>query len=220
MGDEMKQAETGMPSLTLEPDFAPEVKKEPEVQVQGQLMEVAPEMDPVQQKMAQTVLTPEEQKMVDDFASKIDVENLTQVMQYGAGTQKKMADFSDEALKNVRAQDLGEVGELLSGVVGELKGFDAEEEKGFLGFFKKQANKVENLKNRYDKAEVNVEKIADALERVLDPKGIMIMLEAEHTCMTMRGIKKPGSKTITTVTRGEFKENMELQKQFLSMVKD
>ena len=165
MGDEMKQAETGMPSLTLELDFAPEVKKEPEVQVQGQLMEVAPEMDPVQQKMAQTVLTPEEQKMVDDFASKIDVENLTQVMQYGAGTQKKMADFSDEALKNVRAQDLGEVGELLSGVVGELKGFDAEEEKGFLGFFKKQANKVENLKNRYDKAEVNVEKIADALEK-------------------------------------------------------
>ena len=115
--------------------------------------------------MAQTVLTPEEQKMVDDFASKIDVENLTQVMQYGAGTQKKMADFSDEALKNVRAQDLGEVGELLSGVVGELKGFDAEEEKGFLGFFKKQANKVENFKNRYDKAEVNVEKIADALEK-------------------------------------------------------
>lgn len=165
MGDEMKQAETGMPSLTLEPDFAPEVKKEPEVQVQGQLMEVAPEMNPVQQKMAQTVLTPEEQKMVDDFASKIDVENLTQVMQYGAGTQKKMADFSDEALKNVRAQDLGEVGELLSGVVGELKGFDAEEEKGFLGFFKKQANKVENLKNRYDKAEVNVEKIAGALEK-------------------------------------------------------
>lgn len=165
MGDEMKQAETEMPSLTLEPDFAPEVKKEPEVQVQGQLMEVAPEMNPVQQKMAQTVLTPEEQKMVDDFASKIDVENLTQVMQYGAGTQKKMADFSDEALKNVRAQDLGEVGELLSGVVGELKGFDAEEEKGFLGFFKKQANKVENLKNRYDKVEVNVEKIADALEK-------------------------------------------------------
>ena len=62
--------------------------------------------------------------------------------------------------------------------------------------------------------------IADALERTLDPKGIMVMLEAEHTCMTMRGIKKPGSKTITTVTRGEFKENMELQKQFLAMVKD
>ena len=166
MGDEMKQAETGMPSLTLEPDFAPEVKKEPEVQVQGQLMEVAPEMDPVQQKMAQTVLTPEEQKMVDDFASKIDVENLTQVMQYGAGTQKKMADFSDEALKNVRAQDLGEVGELLSGVVGELKGFDAGRGKRiFWDFSKNRQIKLKILKNRYDKAEVNVEKIADALEK-------------------------------------------------------
>lgn len=134
------------------------------MQVQGQLMEVAPEMDPVQQKMAQTVLTPEEQKMVDDFASKIDVENLTQVMQYGAGTQKKMADFSDEALKNVRAQDLGEVGELLSGVVGELKGFDAEEEKGFLGFFKKSGNKLTTMRARYEKAEVNVEKICEVLE--------------------------------------------------------
>ena len=119
-------------------------------------------------KQTETVmpaLTPEEQKMVDDFAAEIDVENLTQVLQYGAGTQKKMADFSDEALKNVRAQDLGEVGELLSGVVGELKGFDAEEEKGFFGFFKKQANKLENLKNRYDKAEENVKHIADALEK-------------------------------------------------------
>ena len=219
MDDEMKQAETGMPSLTLEPDFAPEVKKEPEVQVQGQLMEVAPEMDPVQQKMAQTVLTPEEQKMVDDFASKIDVENLTQVMQYGAGTQKKMADFSDEALKNVRAQDLGEVGELLSGVVGELKGFDAEEEKGFLGFFKKQANKVENLKNRYDKAEVNVEKIADALEKELNPKGVMVMIEAEHMCMTMRGIKKPGSQTVTIVKRGIFENNQELEDTFFRMLR-
>lgn len=166
MGDEMRQAGNGMPTLTLEPELEPEQKKEPEVQNQGQLMEVAPEMDLVQQKMAQTVMTPEEQKMVDDFAAKIDVENLTQVLQYGAGTQKKMADFSDEALRNVRAQDLGEVGELLAGVVGELKGFDAEEEeKGFFGFFKKQTSKIENLKNRYDKAEVNVEKIADALEK-------------------------------------------------------
>lgn len=143
MGDEMKQAETGMPSLTLEPDFAPEVKKEPEVQVQGQLMEVAPEMDPVQQKMAQTVLTPEEQKMVDDFASKIDVENLTQVMQYGAGTQKKMADFSDEALKNVRAQDLGEVGESFPELSANLKVLMRKRKKDFSGFFK---NRQINLK--------------------------------------------------------------------------
>ena len=163
MGDEMKQAETGMPSLTLEPELVMEQEKEPEVQVQ--LMEVTQEMNPVQQKMAQTVLTPEEQQMVEDFAGKIDLENLTQVMQYGAGTQKKMADFSDEALKNVRSQDLGEVGDLLTGVVGELKGFDAEEEKGLFGFFKKQANKIETLKNRYDKAEANVEKISETLEQ-------------------------------------------------------
>ena len=123
MGNEFKDFEMETPSLTLEPDLG-ELEKKEEVLPKKQL-----------QKDEVPGLTPEEQKMVDDFASKIDVENLTQVMQYGAGTQKKMADFSDEALKNVRAQDLGEVGELLSGVVGELKGFDAEEEKGFFGFF-------------------------------------------------------------------------------------
>ena len=165
MGDEMKQAETGMPSLTLEPDFAPEVKKEPEVQVQGQLMEVAPEMDPVQQKMAQTVLTPEEQKMVNDFAAKIDIENTNQILQYGAGTQKKMADFSDTALENVKTQDLGEIGELISNVVGELKDFDVQEEGKFFGFFRKQTSKIENLKNKYDKAQANVEKITDSLQQ-------------------------------------------------------
>ena len=165
MGDEMKQAETEMPSLTLEPDFAPEVKKEPEVQVQGQLMEVAPEMNPVQQKMAQTVLTPEEQKMVNDFAAKIDIENTNQILQYGAGTQKKMADFSDTALENVKTQDLGEIGELISNVVGELKDFDVQEEGKFFGFFRKQTSKMENLKNKYDKAQVNVEKITDSLQQ-------------------------------------------------------
>ena len=165
MGDEMKQAETEMPSLTLEPDFAPEVKKEPEVQVQGQLMEVAPEMDPVQQKMAQTVLTPEEQKMVNDFAAKIDIENTNQILQYGAGTQKKMADFSDTALENVKTQDLGEIGELISNVVGELKDFDVQEEGKFFGFFRKQTSKIENLKNKYDKAQANVEKITDSLQQ-------------------------------------------------------
>ena len=122
-------------------------------------------MNEVQKEMAGTVLTAEEQEMVDSFASKIDVENTAQIMQYGAGTQKKMADFSDEALKNVKSQDLGEVGDLLTDVVGELRGFDAEEEKGLFGFLKKQANKIENLKNKYDKAEANVEKIMDSLEK-------------------------------------------------------
>ena len=142
-----------IPSLTLEPDLndAPEL--------------VVKEETVLQQTQPETVLTPEEQKIVDDFAAKIDVENTTQILQYGAGTQKKMADFSDTALANVRTQDLGEVGDLITGVVGELKGFDAEEEKGLFGFFRKQANKLETMKNRYAKAEANVEKISDALQQ-------------------------------------------------------
>lgn len=116
-------------------------------------------------KLAEVELSLEEQKKIEDFAVTIDIEDFSQVMQYGAGTQKKMADFSDEALKNVRAQDLGEVGDLIANVVGELKNFDAEEEKGFFSFFKKQAKKIETLKNKYDKAEANVEKIAEALEK-------------------------------------------------------
>ena len=142
-----------IPSLTLEPDLndAPEL--------------VVKEEAALQQTKPETVLTPEEQKIVDDFAAKIDVENTAQILQYGAGTQKKMADFSDTALANVRTQDLGEVGELITGVVGELKGFDAEEEKGLFGFFRKQANKLETMKNRYAKAEANVEKISDALQQ-------------------------------------------------------
>mgnify|MGYP000954654687 CR=1 FL=1 len=116
------------------------------------------------EQRTQPVLTPEEQQIVREFAAKIDVENTAQIMQYGAGTQKKMADFSDAALTNVRAQDLGEVGELIVNVVGELKGFDTEEDKGFFGFFKKQGNKLEAMKAKYDKVEVNVEKIQGALE--------------------------------------------------------
>ena len=143
-----------VPSLTLEPELedAPELV-------------VAEETAMQQTQPAEPVLTAEEQKIVDDFAAKIDVENTAQILQYGAGTQKKMADFSDAALANVRTQDLGEVGELITGVVGELKGMDAEDEKGLFGFFRKQANKLETMKTRYAKAEVNVEKISDALQQ-------------------------------------------------------
>ena len=142
------------PSLTLEP----ELDTKPETDIASQ---AAPE----EPKVPEPVLSAEEQQLVNDFAAKIDVENTAQILQYGAGTQKKMADFSDAALTNVRAQDLGEVGDLIVSVVGELKGFDTEEEKGFLGFFKKQANKLELMKARYDKAEVSVEKISDALQQ-------------------------------------------------------
>ena len=141
------------PSLTLEPelDLEPAQKAAP-----------VPAEEPA---IPQPVLSPAEQKMVADFAAKIDIENTNQILQYGAGTQKKMADFSDTALANVRTQDLGEVGDLLVNVMGELKGLDQEEEKGIFGFFKKQSNKLELMKSKYAKAEVNVEKICSALEQ-------------------------------------------------------
>ena len=144
-----------VPSLTLEP----ELEEAPQFAVaEGTALQ--------QPQVEEPVLTAEERQMVMDFAARIDVENTAQILQYGAGTQKKMADFSDAALANARTQDLGEVGDLIVSVVGELKGMDADEEKkGFLGFFRKQADKLETMKGRYAKAEVNVEKIADALEQ-------------------------------------------------------
>ena len=142
-------------------DSAPSLTLEPELESTSELV-VAEEKQP---QIAEPVLSVEEQKMVSDFAAKIDVENTAQILQYGAGTQKKMADFSDAALANVRTQDLGEVGDLIVNVVGELKGFDAEESKGLFGFFRKKVNELENMKNKYAKAEVNVEKISDALQQ-------------------------------------------------------
>ena len=153
MGNEFKDFEMETPSLALEPDLGEFEKKE----------EVLPKKQT--QKEEVPVLTPEEQKMVNDFAAKIDIENTNQILQYGAGTQKKMADFSDTALEYVKTQDLGEIGELISNVVGELKDFDVQEEGKFFGFFRKQTSKIENLKNKYDKAQVNVEKITDSLQQ-------------------------------------------------------
>lgn len=154
MGNEFKDFEMETPSLTLEPNLGEFEKKEEVIQKkQPQKEEEVP------------VLTPEEQKMVNDFATKIDIENTNQILQYGAGTQKKMADFSDTALENVKTQDLGEIGELISNVVGELKDFDVQEEGKFFGFFRKQTSKIENLKNKYDKAQANVEKITDSLQQ-------------------------------------------------------
>ena len=102
--------------------------------------------------------------MVDDFASQIDITNTQLVMQYGAGSQKKIADFSESALNNVRTKDMGEIGQMLASVVSELKDFDEEEEKGFLGIFKKSSNKLENMKLKYNKAEANINKICKVME--------------------------------------------------------
>ena len=145
---------TAMPSLTLEVEQPKEEAKP----------EPAPAPDPLAKEAAK--LSPEEQKMVEDFAAKIDVTNSQMVLQYGASTQKKVGDFSEAALDKVRTKDLGEVGEALASLVGELKNFDAEEEesKGIFGFFKKAGNNIDQLKTKYAKAETNVERIESMLE--------------------------------------------------------
>ena len=114
---------------------------------------------------AEIVLTPEEEKIVADFIPKIELNNSNLVLQYGAGSQQKIADFSQNILDNVRTKDLGEVGEALSNVVTELKSFDvAEEEKGIFSFFKRSSNKITAMQAKYNKAEENVDKICQVLE--------------------------------------------------------
>ena len=128
------------------------------------LNQAAPSPATVQEGLSDDVLTEQEKAQVDAFAKQIDITNSTAILQYGAGAQKKMADFSEKALENVRTKDMGEVGNMIAGLVTELQSFDGDDDKGILGFFKKNANKVGNMKARYDKAEVNVEKISKALE--------------------------------------------------------
>lgn len=194
-------------SLTLEPELT-----------EAPALVPAQESAIAQTQPSEPVLTAEEQKIVDDFAAKIDVENTTQILQYGAGTQKKMADFSDAALANVRTQDLGQVGELLVNVVGELKGLDEEEEKGLFGFFRKQANKLENMKNRYAKAEVNVEKIADALQqhqvRLMKDSAVLDKMYEQNLAyfkeLTMYILA--GKKKLEEVRTGKLRELQETAK--------
>ena len=150
MNDEFKDFST-TPTLTFEP-----------------LQEEAPvaEIKPAEPQLSENVLSEQERKMVDDFSKQIDIRNSAAILQYGAGTQKKMAVFSEEALEKVRTKDLGEVGDLLGDVVTELQSFDAaEQEKGIFGFFKRGSNKIEAMKTKYAKAEANVEKITETLEK-------------------------------------------------------
>ena len=152
MSNDLDEMLSQGPTLTFEPFSQPEA---PEV----------PAAAEATQKIPEAVLTPAEQKMVDDFAAQIDISNTQMVLQYGAGSQKKIADFSEGALNNVRTKDMGEIGQMLADVVTELKDFNnEEEEKGFLGFFKKGSNKLENLKIKYDKAEGNINKICRVME--------------------------------------------------------
>ena len=142
------------PTLTLDTFQTAEEKQEPAVEEEKKEEVIAEE----------NVLSEEERQMAEKFAEQIDLTNSNMILQYGAGTQKKMADFSESALENVRTKDLGEVGNLLSGVVKELKSFDEEEEKGFLGIFKKSSNKLTAMKTKYAKAETNVNQICKVLE--------------------------------------------------------
>lgn len=163
MENEFKEfTEEEIPTLTFEVvEEVPVVEKTPESPLEVKR--------PVTEKevtaLAETQLSPQEKQMVKEFVEKIDLTNTNAVLQYGAVTQKKMADFSSKALTNIKTKDMGEIGDMITGLVAELKNFDVEEEEGgFLSFFKKKANALTNLKAKYDKAEVNVAKITDALE--------------------------------------------------------
>lgn len=144
---------------------APTLTFDPVMQEQKTETVIAENKDAGKPQIAEVVLTPEEQKMVDDFAAQIDLKNTQQIMQYGAASQKKIADFSEAAMANVRTKDMGEVGEMLTSVVTELRSFEEEEAKGIFGIFKKNANKLANMKTKYDKVEVNVNRISTVLEQ-------------------------------------------------------
>ena len=152
--------EVAAPTLTLEKEVAPSLSLEP-TQVKNEMTNVKAD-NPI--GVDDSMLSEAEKKQVDAFVKQIDIKDSNIVLQYGSGAQKKMAAFSEKAIENVKTKDMGEVGKLLSDVVIELKGFDEEEEKGIFGFFKKQGNKLQMLKTKYDKAEVNIGKITDALE--------------------------------------------------------
>ena len=136
------------PELTLDP--FPEARQAEEA-APLKKEESAPVFD-------ESMLSENERRLVDSFVKQIDLSNSNVILHYGTGTQKKLADFSESALNNVKTKELGEVGELLTGVVRELKSFGEEEEKGFRGFFKKSSGKLQNMKVQYAKAEVNVKK--------------------------------------------------------------
>ena len=153
MSDEFKENIEIKPDLTFEP-----------FQEEGPVVKV--EEEKIEEPIIDDIhLTEEEKKMVDQFVDKIEITNSNSILQYGVGAQKKIADFSETALDNVRTKDLGEIGEMLSSVVYELKNFeDSDEKKGILGFFKKGKNKISQMKVKYDKVEDNINKMCTTLE--------------------------------------------------------
>ena len=156
------------PELTLDPTTAAAAETVPQLTLTPE----APEPPKVEEKKAEPVemddklLSDEEKKAVEEFSHKINIRDTNMILQYGAAAQKSVAGFSESALNNVRSKDLGEVGQDLSQLVVELKGFgEGEEKKGFMGLFKKAGNRLETMKAQYSKVEANVDKIAQSLEQ-------------------------------------------------------
>ena len=206
MSEEFQEFDT-TPTLTLEP-FAAEEKQE-----------VAAVAAPEEPAFDDSILSEEEKKTVDAFAGQIDLTNSAMILQYGAGTQKKMADFSETALENVKTKDMGEVGGLLSGVVKELKNFDEEEETGFLGLFKKASNKVATMKAKYAKTEANVNQICKALEnhQILLMKDIALLDKMYELNLTyfkeLTMYVLAGKKKLAQVRAAELKDLLEKAEQ-------
>ena len=158
----MNEEKSYIPSLTLDPQPVAAAAAVEEAPAPAEEKAQAPA-----EKLALDMLSPAEQQAVRSFSEQIDVTNTEQVMNYGSGAQKNISEFSDAALNTVRTKDLGEVGDMLGDLVVELQGlnFDAQEKKGFLGLFKKAGQSVAEMKASFDKAEVNVDKIVESLEK-------------------------------------------------------
>lgn len=211
MSDEFKEFDV-TPTLTFGVEEEKPAPKEPE--------------KPADPNMTEDVLSAEERQMVESFSKQIDIRNSAAILQYGVGTQKKMADFSEEALAKVTTKDLGEVGDLLENVVKELKSFDAvEEEKGLLGIFKRGTNKIQALKTKYAKAEGNIEQIVQTLEKhqiqLLKDSATMDKMYA----LNLNYFKElsmyilAGKKKLQEVREGELKE-LTLKAQMSNLPED
>ena len=211
MSDEFKEFDV-TPTLTFGVEEEKPAPKEPE--------------KPADPNMTEGVLSAEERQMVENFSKQIDIRNSAAILQYGVGTQKKMADFSEEALAKVTTKDLGEVGDLLENVVKELKSFDAvEEEKGLFGIFKRGTNKIQALKTKYAKAEGNIEQIVQTLEKhqiqLLKDSATMDKMYA----LNLNYFKElsmyilAGKKKLQEVREGELKE-LTLKAQMSNLPED
>lgn len=153
MSDEFKESIDLKPELVFEP-------------IEEEVVKVEVKEEKNEEIIDEINLTEEEKRMVDQFVDKIEIKNSNSILQYGVGAQKKISDFSETALNNVRTKDLGEIGDMLSSVVQELKNFeDTEDKKGILGFFKKGKNKISEMKIKYDKVEDNINKMCNNLEK-------------------------------------------------------